>query len=291
MEEMMLQGRRLTSNDITMIRELISVHPHWHRTRLSRELCTRWNWYNDRGQMKDMACRTLLLKLEQRGIIALPKRKSPSINAYRNKRIQYVLHDTTPITDPLKILQPLTVEVVTKGHVAELFRCLIAKYHYLGYSGAVGQNMKYIIFDRFDRPLACALFGSAAWKTACRDSYIDWTQTQQRRHLHLVANNMRYLILPWVSVPHLASHILSLLSHRVSSDWMHRYGHRIVLLETFVDTERFRGTCYRAANWVKVGQTTGRSRNDRYSTITVPVKDVFVYPLVSSFRRSLSDYP
>jgi hypothetical protein len=241
--------------------------------------------------MKDMACRSLLLKLEQRGFVRLPARKKPSINAYRNKRIHYIHHDTTPITDSLKTLRPLRVEVIPKGHPAKLFRCLLSCYHYLGYSGSVGQNMKYMIFDKFDRPLASALFGSAAWKIGCRDTYIGWTPAQQRRHLQLVTNNMRYLILPWVSVVHLASHVLSLLSRRVSNDWMQRYGHPILLLETFVDTERFRGTCYRAANWVKVGQTTGRSRNDRFNTITVSRKDVLVYPLVSSFRRHLSDSP
>ena len=147
--------------------------------------------------------------------------------------------------------------------------------------------MKYLIFDREDRPLACLLFGSAAWKTLPRDEFIGWNVSARKANLNLITNNMRFLILPWVKVPHLASHILGKVARRISSDWIKRYSHPIYMLETFVEKERFHGTCYRAANWTWVGQTKGRSRNDRYTTLKVPIKDIYLYPLVKRFREAL----
>ena len=147
--------------------------------------------------------------------------------------------------------------------------------------------MKYLVFDKNDNPLACLLFGSAAWKCASRDEYIGWSSKVREANINLVTNNMRFLILPWVKVPHLASHILSQVARRITTDWEEKYGHPVYLLETFVEKERFRGTCYRAANWTRVGETTGRSRNDRYSTLKVPVKDIYLYPLRKRFREAL----
>jgi len=149
--------------------------------------------------------------------------------------------------------------------------------------------MKYMVFDKNGTPLACLLFGSAAWKCAPRDSYIGWNQRARETNINLVTNNTRFLILPWVKVPHLASHILGRVIRRISSDWVAKYGHPVYLLETFVEKERFSGICYRAANWVLVGQTTGRSRNDRYSTLKVPVKEIYLYPLTTRFREVLSN--
>ena len=284
---MVIQGRSVSEEDIAQIRELIRSNPSWHRTRLSRELCQAWGWFNHRGQAKDMACRTLLLKLEALGYLTLPKRQGTSPNAYRNRAIQDVFHDTTPIEGFVQDLQPLSIEVVKDKGLLSLFGCLLSRYHYLGYRGSVGENMKYLVLDSRGRPLSCVLFGSAAWKVGCRDRYIGWNREDRPQRLHLVTNNMRFLVLPWVRVPHLASHVLSRIVRRIGDDWKRIYGHEVVLLETFVEVSRFQGTCYRAANWRYVGRTKGRSRNDRYAAIRVPQKDVYLYPLKSGFREIL----
>jgi hypothetical protein len=168
-----------------------------------------------------------------------------------------------------------------------LFNYLLSSYHYLGHNTTVGENMKYLVQDRYGRPLACFLWGSAAWKTAPRDDFIGWDHRSRERNLNYTTNNTRFLILPWVRVPHLASHILSQVSKRICSDWMSKYSHPIYLLETFVDCCRFRGICYQAANWILLGRTEGRTRNDRGHTIHVSHKDVYVYPLLKGFRRKL----
>ena len=284
---MVIQGRSISLEDVAHVQELISSNPGWNRTRISRELCREWEWFNRLGQMKDMACRTLLLKLEALGYITLPKRQRPSPNAYRNRAIQAVFHDTRPIEGSLRELMPVSIEVVKDTGSLSLFGFLLSRYHYLGYSGSVGENMKYLVCDCRGRPVSCVLFGSAAWKVGCRDSYIGWDRAQRPQRLHLVTNNMRFLLLPWVRVPHLASHVLGRIVRRIREDWKKSYGHEVVLLETFVQVSRFRGTCYRAANWHYVGRTKGRSRNDRYNTLRVPRKDVYVYPLRSRFRELL----
>lgn len=285
---MVIQGRLLSGNDIEEVRAVIDSNPLWWRSRISQELCNRWGWVNQMGRPKDMACRSMLVKLEAKGHIALPiRRKFPS-NALRSLSIQNINHDTTPIKECLQNLQPLSIEIVKGGDSLSLFGCLLSRWHYLGYSGTVGENMKYLVRDRFGRPLSCVLFGSAAWKVACRDVYLGWSKETRERNLYLVTNNMRFLALPWVQAAHLASHILGRIVRRIREDWMAAYGHSVELLETFVDTSRFRGTCYRAANWRYIGQTKGRSRNDRYNNLNVPVKDVYLYPLTASFREILA---
>ena len=186
----------------------------------------------------------------------------------------------------LSVLLPLHVTVLTPKTIKPLHRYL-AIHHSLGYRGPVGENLAYQIQDRRGRDVACVVFGAAAWKTPARDAWIGWTSEQRARGIQRIANNSRFLILPWVKVPHLASHILGLIVRRVASDWQSKYAHGIDLVETFVDRERFRGTCYRAANWICVGQTQGRSRQDRTHTLKVPVKDIYVYPLRSDFRERL----
>ena len=281
---MIIQGRKTEYEDIQLVKQLITDNPDWHRTRLSKELCTLWDWYNLKGQMKDMACRTFLLKLEQRGYLSLPERRG-SGGSYQ-QRISSVPHQKDPVVGKLQGITPITVMPADKTSLP-LFKCLIDRYHYLGFSVTVGQNMKYLVFDKNDNPLACLLFGSAAWKCASRDEYIGWKQRDREANINLVTNNMRFLILPWVRVPHLASHILGQVTRRIPADWEEKYGHPVYLLETFVEKERFRGTCYQAANWTRVGETTGRSRNDRYSTLKVPVKDIYLYPLRKRFREAL----
>jgi len=288
--ELIVQGRTITAGTLGLIRDLLRGHHDWNRTRLSRELCGLWDWRNERGQMKDMACRTLLLKLERRGLIELPPRSGPCRNAFRNRSVPAVLHSTTPIACSLSALGGVEIRVLgSKDRAAlGLLRCLVDRYHYLGLKNTVGENLKYLVTDSDGRELGCVLFGSAAWSCRSRDAFLGWDRETRKRNLQRVTNNTRFLILPWVRVPHLASHVLSRVAKRVSADWVERYGHPIHLLETFVERERFRGTCYRAANWLPVGATTGRSRNDRHKDLQVPVKDVFVYPLTKRFRQRLT---
>ena len=235
-----------------------------------------------------MAARTLLLKLERSGHLQLPARRGPSPNGRRNRVVPLVLPEPGPICGALRDLRPLSVSVVAPGSQdLRLFNGLLAHYHYLGHRNTVGENLRYLVRDRHGRPVACALFGSAAWKCAARDAWIGWDRGRREANLGLLTNNTRFLVLPWVTVPHLASHLLATLARRVRADWQSKYGHPIHALETFVDRDRFRGTCYQAANWVRLGSTQGRTRNDREHNICAAVKDVYLYPLVADFRREL----
>jgi len=282
-----IQGRQFCP-DIPLIERLLGDNPGWGRTHLSVKLCELWDWHAPNGQIKDMACRNLLLRLERAGQIRLPPRQRKSTNACRNRSPLWVPHPSDPIEDPLKELLPLQIACIAPGCEQDrLFRYLVAQHHYLGCRNVAGENMKYLIYSRDGRILACMLFGAAAWKSAPRDGLIGWSPSVRERNLHYVTNNSRFLILPWVKVASLASHILSRVARRVSQDWMDKYAHPIYLLETFVDCARYRGTCYRAANWVRTGQTTGRTRNDRYLRIRTSPKDLYVYPLVRQYRNRL----
>lgn len=234
-----------------------------------------------------MACRSLLLKLEEMGEIRLPARRGGRPN-HRGYRIIETAHDRTPIESDLKALQPVRIEPLSaRDSRLSLFKFLLHRYHYLGFQTCVGETVKYVAHDRNGRLLACMLFGSAAWKVRDRDTFIGWDAAGRKRNLFQLTNNTRFLVLPWVRVKNLASHILGKVCGRVSSDWIKKYGHPIHLLETFVLRERFRGTCYRAAGWIHVGATVGRSRNDRDQILSVPVKDIFLCPLSTNFRGRL----
>ena len=283
----MEQLYRLEQDHVRFIQALIAANPQWHRSRLSLELCKVWNWQSPSGQYKDMACRSLLLKLDRTGVIVLPpRRKDRTFNPLPS--YSSVPHQTEAITGGLKHLLPLQIRDANhRSDDYKLFSFLLSQYHYLSYRGAVGENIKYLVYDAQGRPLSCLLFVSAAWKTAPRDAFIGWNQAVRETRLRYLTNNMRFLILPWVRVPYLASHILSRIARRISDDWQHKYGHPVYLLETFVDCSRFRGICYRSANWILTGQTGGRTRNDRNHDIQAPVKDIYVYPLTRDFRRRL----
>jgi len=285
---MVMQGREVGASDVGLIRSLLAEHPEWHRSRLSVELCERWDWRNAQGRMKDMAARTLLLKLERAGHICLPARRGPSPNGRRNRHVALVAPPGEPIRGALRDLQPLRVSVVAPGSDdAPLFNGLLAQGHYLGHRNTVGENLRYLVRDRNDRPVACALFGSAAWKCAARDAFLGWNRAARERNLQRLTNNTRFLIPGWVQVPHLASHVLGLIARRIRADWQAKYAHPIDAMETFVDRSRFKGTCYRAANWRRLGGTQGRTRNDREHRIRAAVKDVYLYPLNPDFRREL----
>ena len=284
-----IQGRTVSVEDIEAIRALIATHPTWHRTRLSQELCRRWGWVAANGQCKDMAARSLLRKLDAEGLISLPAPVCSANNAFRHRAEVALSIDTSPLEGTLASLSPLQISPVHGASHQPLFRALLQRYHYLGYRGPVGENLKYLIYDRQGRVLSCVLFGAAAWTMACRDRFIGWERAERERHLVLLANNMRFLIMPWVRVSHLASHVLGRIARRISADWQAKYGHRVVLLETYVEQRRFNGTCYRAANWQYIGQTRGRSRNDRRKRLQVPVKSVWLYPLTAQFRSRLTE--
>lgn len=293
-ENMVIQGRTITVDEINLIKGLLSAHCDWGRTRLSEELCHLWEWRNARGQIKDMAARTLLLKLERRGLIKLPARQRPSSNEFRNRCVPLMDHVSKPIRGNLGDLQPLSVSIVApRSPDVKLFQSLLAQYHYLGHRNTVGENLRYLVRDRHGRPVACVLFGSAAWKCADRDAFIGWECDVRERNLQGLTNNTRFLILSWVKVPHLASHVLGLITRRIRADWQAKYGHPVYALETFVDCDRFQGTCYKAANWQRLGATCGRTRNDRDRQIQASVKDIYLYPLIPDFRRELhtSDCP
>lgn len=283
-----IQGRTIRPADLALVRSLLADKPALSRYKLSRLLCHAWDWRDPKGQLKDMAARTLLLKLEQRGWITLPLKRRASPNRMRHKRVPWVDHSTAPICGSLSELMPLEVRELSQwtGDL-RLYECLLHHYHYLSHTSAVGLNLKYLVCDRQGRPVSCLLFGSAAWKCAVRDQFIDWSGAERERGLQQITNNTRFLILPWVQVRHLASHVLGLVLHRLRADWQSKYARALHLVETFVDTSRFAGTCYRAANWIDVGQTTGRTRQDRWSRIQVPPKRVLVYPLTKDFRHQL----
>jgi hypothetical protein len=288
-ETFVVQGRRITAEDIARIRELIAGNPHWSRWRLSKVLSTEWNWRNANGQLKDMAARSLLVKLNERGLITLPPRRQVPSNRMASPFIQLPLWDKTPVYGPLQSLGPLIIREISADQAARYrFSSALAEFHYLGYRGTVGENLQYMVMDATGRLLACLLFGSAAWKCRPRDEYIGWTPEQRARNLQFLINNTRFLILPWVRVPHLSSRILGRILRRLSADWQQKYGHPIVLVETFVERQRFTGTSYRASNWIRLGSTAGRSRQDREHTLRVPVKDVYIYSLDRRFRRELS---
>lgn len=279
-----VQGRTVTENDIKTIQFLIASHPTWHRTRISQELCRLWNWKNEAGKAKDIAARALLRRLDKEGLIDLPAPVRSSNNAYRY-RSRLERPEYEPITARLAELQPIRITQVWRQEEARLFSSLLSHFHYLGYSGPVGENLRYLVYDNRDRLLGCMLFGAAAWRVACRDRYIGWDEADRKRNLSRIANNMRFLILPEVRVPHLASHLLGKIRRRISADWQEKYGHSIALLETYVENNRFGGTCYKAANWVKAGETSGRTRNHRTGTTKEPIKSVWLYPLAPLYQR------
>jgi hypothetical protein len=252
-------------------------------------ICDHWNWRTQTGQLKTFAARSMIDKLEQRGYIDLPPVRNTLRRALRppfpDEFIPPIIH---PISETLKDLTPLSIHIPTAcSYEDACFGYYLNQYHYLGFQRTVGQNLKLIIKDRFSRDIACLLFGSAAWLTADRDMFIGWMPQMRCRNINLITNNTRFLIFPWVQVPHLASHILGMVTRRLQTYWMEKYNHSIYLVETFVEQQRFAGTCYKAANWIRVGQTKGRSRQERQGKQVVPIKDVYLYPLSRRFRQAL----
>jgi hypothetical protein len=285
---LVLQGRVIGATELEQLRHLLQSHSEWSRYRLSVELCRLWDWRAPNGLLKDMAARSLLLKLGERGLVQLPPKRRASPNRMLHKQLRPVAHARDPIRDSLGQLSPLEViELSQQPRELPLYEWLLHEHHYLSYASPVGLNLKYLVRDRHGRPLGCLLFGSAAWKCAVRDQFIGWSAEARQSHLQQVTNNCRFLLLPWVEVPQLASHVLGRVLRRLPRDWQRKYARRLDLVETFVDTSRFTGACYRAANWIALGQTTGRTRQDRAHQLQTPPKALWVYPLDPQFRRRL----
>ena len=287
MAELRYRGREIRQEDILYIRALIEGHPKESRRKLSARLCEAWQWRQANGALRDMVCRGMLLMLERAGQITLPPvsyvRHNPLVDRARPER---VLIDKTPIEDPLRSLQPLKFAPVRRTAQEPLFNSLMEEHHYLGYEQPVGEHLKYLVWAE-GRPIACLAWSSAPRHLGSRDRYIGWDAAARRSHIRFIAYNSRFLILPWVRVEHLASHILSRMAARISADWQQMYGHPIYFLETFVDPERFRGTCYRAANWVLMGRTTGRGKQSNSYVPNRSIKEVLGYPLTKRFRELL----
>jgi len=287
MVELKYRGRVVTAGDILYIRELITAHPGASRRRLSQKLCEAWQWRQANGALRDMVCRGLLLMLDRAGHIELPAVKSvPHNPLVRRERPEPVLIDTTPIAGPLQELRPVEIQQVRRTNDELLFNSLMEQYHYLNYQQPVGEHLKFLVWAQ-GRPIACLAWSSAPRHLGSRDRYIGWSAEARRRNIRFIAYNTRYLLLPWVRVPHLASHILGKMASQLSHHWERMYGHPVYFAETFIDPGRFRGICYRAANWKFLGLTTGRGKNDHTYKPNRPIKEVLGLPLTPRFRELL----
>jgi hypothetical protein len=287
MTELKYRGRVVTAGDIFYIRELIAAHPRASRRRLSQKLCEAWQWRQANGALRDMVCRGMLLALHRAGHIKLPAVKFiPHNPLVRRERPEPAPIDTTPIHGSLQELRPVEIKQVRRTDEEPLFNSLMEHYHYLTYEQPVGEHLKFLVWAQ-ERPIACLAWSSAPRHLGSRDRYIGWSAEARRRNIRFIAYNTRYLILPWVRIPHLASHILGQMTSQLSQYWERQYGHPVYFAETFIDPGRFRGTCYRAANWKFLGLTTGRGKNDHTYKPNLPIKEVLGLPLTPRFRELL----
>jgi hypothetical protein len=283
------RGREISAEEIVFVRRLIAEYPRASRRALSAKLCEAWGWKQANGAPRDMVCRGLLLMLHRAGQIELPHvRFTPHNPLVRRARPAPVLIDTTLLHGPLSQLRPLHFQQVRRTADEPLFNSLIEHHHYLGYEQPVGEHVKYLVWTQ-GRPIACLAWSSAPRHLGSRDHFIGWSAEARRRNIRFLAYNTRFLILPWVQVEHLASHILGRIVKRLSEDWEKVYGHPIYFLETFIDPERFRGTCYRAANWRVLGRTTGRGKNCPNKRPNRSIKEVLGYALTPRFRELLAE--
>jgi hypothetical protein len=283
------RGRIFTSKEIEGIRRIISSQQDKSRWFISREICRKWEWRQPNGTLKDMVCRGLLLHLQRQGLVHLPpiRRETPYKLAH-SKRPEIIEVDCATIGSKLSDIKPVELHQVRGTPLSKLYNSLIEQYHYLGYTRPVGEHLEYLAMAQ-ERVVACLGWCSVPRHIGCRDRYIGWTKEQREKNLQYAAINTRYLILPWVRVPHLASHILGMMARRISSDWQRVYNHELAWLESFIDPERgFKGTCYRAANWIHLGKTTGRGKADNTGRANRSLKDVYGYPLRKDFREVLS---
>ena len=280
--------RVITDADLVFIRRLIAENPQCSRRRLSEKLCQAWSWVQPNGALRDMVCRGMMLMLHRQGLIELPPVRQIGRSSLRGRDKPAALSiEQTPFSMCFAELGPLEVRQVRRTPEEALFNSLLLQHHYLGYSQPVGEHLKYLVFAR-GRPIACVAWSSAPRHLGSRDRFIGWSAQARLRNIKLLAYNTRFLILPWVRVPHLASHILGRMARTLSADWLRLYAHPIYFVETFIDPQRFAGTCYRAANWTLLGQTTGRGKDAPTRATNRSIKQVLGYPLVKDFRQRLS---
>ena len=284
------RGQEIGGEQIAFLREFIQTHATSSRWKLSRQLCEALGWKQANGALRDMVCRGLLLMLERAGQIELPPVRRQIRGQCRTgrPRPEAVLIDDSPLAMPLRALGPVEIQPVRRTADEPLFNSLMEHYHYLAYEQPVGEHLKYLVWGQ-GRPIACLAWSSAPRHLGSRDRYIGWDAEARRRNIRFLAYNTRFLILPWVQVPHLASHILAKVTRALSDDWERMYGHPVYFAETFIDPSRFRGTCYRAANWQLLGLTTGRGKNDQTNKPNRPIKEILLgLPLTPRFREYLS---
>ncbi len=280
--------RVITNEDLVFIRELIAAHPESSRRNLSEKLCQAWNWVQANGALRSMVCRGLMLMLHRQGLIELPAVRRTNLNPFVDRAVPtQVSVDDGPLDMSLADLGALQIRQVRRTPDEAVFNALMQQHHYLGYTQPVGEQLKYMVFAQ-GRPIACMAWSSAPRHLGGRDKFIGWSKTARLANIRMLAYNTRFLILPWVRVPHLASHLLGRIVRRLSSDWQGVYAHPIYFVETFVDPQRFLGTCYRAANWLHLGVTTGRGKDDYTHTANRSIKNVLGLPLVKDFRQRLA---
>ena len=280
--------RVITEDDLVFIRRLIAENPGCSRRGLSKKLCEVWNWVQANGALRDMVCRGMMLMLHRRGLIELPALRQVGRSSLMGReKPQAVSIDQTPLSMSFAELGPLEVRQVRRTPEEALFNSLLEHHHYLGYTQPVGEHLKYLVYAQ-GRPVACVAWSSAPRHLGSRDRFIGWDKQARLKNIALLAYNTRFLVHPWVTVPHLASHILGRMARTLSGDWQRVYGHPIYFLESFIDPQRFRGTCYLAANWKVLGVTTGRGKDDQTHKANRPIKEVLGYPLIKDFRQRLS---
>jgi len=285
------RGREVSVDEVAFIRGLIAGTPEASRRALSLKICEAWGWVQANGASRDAVCRGLMLALHRAGQITLPPaRRVQQWPRARRLPPAHVEVAAIPIAVPLSQLGPVEIRQVRRTPEEDLVKSLVAQYHYLGYVHPVGEHLKYLV-TAGGQPIACFCWSSAPRHLGPRDRYIGWSKDARKANIRFVAYQSRFLILPWVHVPHLASHLLGSLSRRLSSDWERVYAHPIYFTETFVDPSRYRGTCYRAANWTCLGMTTGRGKDDLTKKQNRSLKQVFGYALVKDFQRRLSGGP
>ena len=279
---------KITEEHIKQINRLILENPSWNRTALSKKLCEMWDWQSLAGQMKDIAARHLMRSLDNKGLISLPAAlREPRAPSRGADKVAYIEHDVTPIDARLRDIKPIRIEIAASREDVRLFKSYINQYHYLGWDRSIGETLKYFVYSNSGAVLSCLMFGSAAWSCADRDYFIGWSKEQRARNLMYMTSNTRFIIFPWIRIPHLASNILGAIARRISDDWQKKYGHILACLETCVERDRYRGVCYEAANWFRVGETTGLGRNSRNGEQVLPIKDIWIYPLYSDFIEIL----
>ncbi len=289
--EITYRGRTATTDDVVFINRLIAENPEDSRRALSQKLCRAWNWVQPNGALKDMVCRGFMLELHRAGYIKLPEKKRTPNNPFvKRKKPNRITVDQTPLITTVSGIQPLEFQQVRRGPSEALFNSLIEQHHYLGYCYPVGEQLKYMVFSN-NRPIACFAWSSPPRHIGCRDRFIGWSKTIREKNLSFMAYNSRFLVLPWVTVRYLASHLLGHMAKILPLDWEKTYQHPLYFLETFVDTERFRGICYQAANWIYMGKTTGRGKNDQTGKPNRSIKAVWGLPLSKDFRERLCDGP